>query len=119
MPINWSAALYSLEQDTFGRPVSFTSTAGNSFTGLKRGIYSSTEMDIALEDGSIITDQRTILDILDIDFPAGQLPVQDDTINIPAEPISGLPALGDFQVTDVYHNGGGEWTLQLKKIMTA
>ena len=47
------------------------------------------------------------------------MPVQGDQINIPAEPMSGLPALGGFEITNVYHNGGGEVTLELKALKVA
>jgi hypothetical protein len=71
-------------------------------------------LNMILEDGSILTDQQTILDIRASEFSV--LPVQGDQINIPSEPISGLPTLGDFQITNVFHNGGGETTLELKRI---
>jgi hypothetical protein len=112
--INFSTDLYGPCQDTFGRPVTFTSTKGNSFSGPARGIYRSDEINIVLENGSIITDQQTILDIKTDEFSV--LPVQDDTINIPFEPISGVPALGDFQIINLWHNGGGETTLVIRKI---
>jgi hypothetical protein len=70
-----------------------------------------------MEDGSLFSDQQTILDIRTDEFPT--LPVQADLINIPAEPVSGLPALGDFEITNVFHNGGGEVTLELKALVTA
>jgi hypothetical protein len=115
MAINMSKALYGPCQSAFGRPGIFTYAAGGSFTG--SGIYSSTEMELMLDDGSVISDQRTIFDIRAEDYPT--LPAQNDTVTIPAEPISGLPALGDFQITDVSHNGGGEITLQLRAIKSA
>lgn len=117
MAINMSTLVYSPCQDVYGRPVSFSSELGNSFSGFSRGIYSSDSINVILEDGSLFSDQRTILDIRTSEFST--LPVQGDTINIPAEPVSGLPALGNFQITDVSHNGGGEVTLTLKAIMVA
>jgi hypothetical protein len=115
MALNFDDLVYSPCQDLFGRPVTFTSTLGNSFNGAGRGIYDSSAITVALEDGSVMTDQQTILDIRESEFPL--LPVQDDTINIAADPLSGLPALGDFQITNVWNNGGGEITLQLRKIV--
>jgi hypothetical protein len=67
-----------------------------------------------MEDGSIFSDQQTILDIRTSEF--GTLPVQRDLVAIPAEPISGLPDLGTFEITNVFHNGGGEVTLELKQL---
>lgn len=117
MAVNMSTMVYSPCQTVFGRPVSFTSKLGNSFTGTGSGIYDSRSLNIVLEDGSIFSDQDTILDIRAVEFTV--LPVQGDRINIPAEPVAGLPALGDFEITDVSHNGGGEITLQLKAVMVA
>jgi hypothetical protein len=114
MAINMSEAVYSPCQGAFGRPVIFTSKTGDSYSGTGRGIYGSTEIDVGLEDGSILSDQRTILDIRTDEFTI--LPAQDDTVQIPAEPITGLPDLGSFQIIDTNNNGGGEITLVLRKI---
>jgi len=115
MAVNFSTMVYDPCQTVFGRSVSFVSKSGTSFTGVGRGIYNSQELNITLEDGSIASDQTTILDIRAAEFPV--LPVQGDTINIPADPDSGLPALGDFEIIDSNHNGGGEITLQLRLIV--
>jgi hypothetical protein len=112
-----STAVYDICQDQFGRPVTFTSTLGNSFSGPARGIYDSRTLNVVMEDGSIFSDQQTILDIRTDEFAT--LPIQQDRINIPVDPVSGLPALGDFEITNVFHNGGGEITLELKQIVTA
>jgi hypothetical protein len=113
MAINMSTLVYGPCQEVFGRPVNFSSTLGNSFSGANRGIYDSRTLNVLLEDGSILSDQQTILDIRTSEF--GVLPVQGDVIDIPPEPISGLPALGTYEITDVFHNGGGEVTLSLKR----
>jgi hypothetical protein len=115
MAMNMSELVYDICQDTFGRPVTFTSTLGNSFSGPGRGIYDSRTLNVVLEDGSIFSDQQTILDIRAAEFAT--LPVQSDQINIPLDPISGLPALGDYEITNVFHNGGGEVTLELKQLV--
>jgi hypothetical protein len=114
-PINMSVEVYAICQETFGRPAIFASTKGNSYSGTNRGIYKSDMMDVPLEDGSIFTQQCTILDIRAAEYPI--LPVQDDFVSIPAEPVSGLPDLGSFQIIDVFHNGGGEVTLQLRAVV--
>ena len=115
MAVNFSTMVYNPCQVVFGRPVTFTSRRGDSFTGVGRGIYESTTLNVGLEDGSILSDQQTILDIRTIEFPT--LPVQGDRIHIPYESLSGLPDLGDFEITNVYHNGGGEVTLELKGLV--
>jgi hypothetical protein len=117
MAVNMSTLVYSPCQIVFSRPVTFTSTLGNSFSGSARGIYDSRSIDVVLEDNSIISEQVTILDIRAVEYSV--LPVQGDLVNIPYEPASGLPALGDFEITDVFNNGGGEVTLTLKVIKTA
>lgn len=114
MAVNMSTLVYQHCQDIFGRPATFTSTLGNSFTGSGRGIYSTRPIDIALEDGSIFSDQQTIFDIRASEFSS--LPVQGDFLNIPYEPVSGLPALGSFKISDTDDNGGGEITLTLVKV---
>jgi hypothetical protein len=117
MAINMSTNVYLPCQNTFGRPAVFTSATGNSFSGTARGIYKSDEIDIPLEGGSILTTQSTILDIRTDEF-FGVLPNQDDTVALPAVPSIGLPDLGSFQIIDVFHNGGGEITLQLRAIVS-
>jgi hypothetical protein len=117
MAVNFSTDLYLIEQDTFGRPVTFTSKTGSSFSGQGRGIYDSDKLDFISENGTVVSDQQTILDIRAAEFPI--LPAQEDTINIPAEPITGLPALGDYEIIDLTDNGGGEVTLTLRKIVSA
>jgi hypothetical protein len=81
-----------------------------------RGIYDTAETDIAAEDGSVITDHRTILDILESEF--GTLPEQGDIVTIGADTNANEPALGDFEIINVWHDGAGETSLQLRKIMT-
>lgn len=115
MAVNMSIAVYLPCQDLFGREVTFASKLGNSYSGLNRGIFDSRSLNIVLEDGSIISDQDTILDIRTGEFPT--LPVQGDTINIPYDPIADLPTLGDFEIINVWNNGGGEITLQLRAIV--
>lgn len=113
MAIDFSSDLYAPCQDTFGRPANFS---GNGYTGPGRGIYQSDMLNVILEDGSIITNQQTIFDIRAAEFPT--LPVQEDIVDIPMDPASGIPALGQFQITDVWHNGGGEVTLQLRAVVS-
>ena len=114
MAVNMSTLVYSQCQTVFGRPVIFTSKLGNSYDGFGRGIYDSQTLDVSLEDGSLISDQQTILDIRTVEYPV--LPVQGDRVAIPYEPASGLPDLGTFEITDMWHNGGGEVTLALKRL---
>jgi hypothetical protein len=69
------------------------------------------------EEGNVMVEQQTILDIREDEYPT--LPVQGDTVAIPFEPASGLPDEGIFEVIKVTNNAGGEITLQLRKIVSA
>ena len=114
MAINFSPAVYQICQDTFGRPVAFT---GIGYSGPGRGIYESDKLETISEEGGVMVEQQTILDIREDEYPT--LPVQGDTVTIPAEPISGLPDEGTFQIIKVTNNSGGEVTLQLREIFSA
>ena len=84
-----------------------------------RGIYDTNEMDIIGIDGnSIVSDQRTELDILEDEFlDAGiATPVAGDRIDIPAD--NGLRARGLFEVVDRHDSGGGEITLIIRAVVT-
>jgi hypothetical protein len=93
----------------FARTVNFVQKSGGSFVG--RGVYSSQPYDVPTEDGLIFSDQRTILDILEVEYTT--LPVQGDSIEIPED--GTLPELGFFDIIDVDSNGGGELTLTIRK----
>lgn len=114
MAVNFSINVYEICQGTFGRPVTF---AGTGYSGANRGIYDSNKLETVMEEGNVIVEQQTILDIREDEFPT--LPVQGDTVAIPFEPISGLPDEGTFQIIKVTNDGGGEITLQLRKLVSA
>lgn len=106
MGIDFSTAVLVPNYNLFGRPVMFSFGSG-------RGIYSTVGIEIPAEDGSLISDQRTILDIREAEFAT--IPAQGDRLTIPAD--GNVPAAGDFEVTDVWSDGGGETTLALRKIV--
>jgi hypothetical protein len=118
MAVNFSTELYSPTQDMFGRPISVNPIASqpNGASYQNRGIYDTRSLNVVLDDNSILSDQQTILDIRALEYAVP--PQQQDRITIPVDPVSGLPALGDFEVTNVIDNGGGELTLELKKIVS-
>ena len=118
MPINWYDDLYSITQNAFGRPITVNPVASQpgQLSYPARGIYNSGLQNYLLEDASLMAEQQTIIDVEADEFTVP--PAQNDIITIPAEPVSGLAALGDFQVTSATHNGAGEITLQLKKIVS-
>jgi hypothetical protein len=116
--VNWYDSLYSLTQDTFSRTIIVNPVASQpgqpAYT--IRGIYNSGLQNFMLEDQSLMADQQTIVDVEEDDCP-GVPPAQNDIITIPNYPLTNLKALGDFEVTSATHNGAGEWTLQLKKVV--
>ncbi|HVG51163.1 MAG TPA: hypothetical protein VM867_05975 [Xanthobacteraceae bacterium] len=118
MAVNFSSLVYLPNYDMFARPVTVTPLASQpgapAYTN--RGIYDTRPIDVQAEDGSIISDQQTILDVRDAEFTT--VPEQLDRIFIPAD-VNGGPELGLFEVTDTEANGGGETTLSLRKVVTA
>ena len=117
MGVNFSTLVYLPCQDFFGRAVTITPLASQPAGGAyaARGIYDSGALTIQAEDQSIISDQRTVLDIRDVEFST--MPRQGDLIDIPADDMG--PALGQFEIIDSSSNGGGETTLTLRKIEPA
>lgn len=115
MPINFSTQVYLACFDTFARVISvapIASQAGQAAYAA-RGIFDTRDIDVVALDGSIISEQRTILDVRDVEF--GVVPIQGDQVTIPAD--SGLPDAGTWEVIDSARNGGGETTLTLRKVM--
>jgi hypothetical protein len=78
-----------------------------------RGIYSSQDIDVPAENEVIISDQRTIVDIIAKEFAVE--PVQFDRLTIPEDAENGDPALGEFEISDTEHDGYGEITLTVRK----
>jgi hypothetical protein len=117
--VNYSLMIYAPNFTQFARPVIFypvTSSPGvASFN--TRGIFHDGRLDVVLEDGSLYVNQETSLDILETDFAnAGMpLPQQFDRVVIPQDGPGGMIAEGEFEVTTVTRNGGGETNLILRK----
>jgi len=116
--INFSTLVYLPNYDTFARAIIITPRASQpgvpAYTA--RGIYDTRPVDVAAMDGAITSDQQTIVDIRDAEFPV--MPEQLDQVTIPADTDAGA-ALGTFEITDTESNGGGETTLVLRKVLTA
>lgn len=114
MAVDFSTLLLLPNFDMWAREVVITPLVSQpgapAYTA--RGIYDTTPLDISELDGiTIISDQKTILDVRDSEFTV--VPMQGDLVHIPAE--GNIPAQGDFEVTDGDANGGGETTLSLRK----
>jgi hypothetical protein len=117
MAVDFGIAVYAPNYAVWARPISVNpigSQPGMPGYG-GRGIYHTGPVNVLLEDGSLFSDQQTTLDVLEAEFAV--VPAQRDIISIPRDPVSGLPALPDYEVTDVSSNGGGETTLTLKKLV--
>ena len=112
MDVNFSNDVYLPNFEMWARPINVMPLIGTAYSA--RGIYHSDYLQFAGDGGSIISDQQTTLDIRDAEF--GALPGQGDQISIPQSP-SGMPALGTFEVINIWNNGGGETTLQLRKVL--
>jgi len=116
--VDFSTLVYLPNYDLFGRDVSITpsvSQGSGAAAYWARGIWDSRTINVPLDDNSFLTDQDTILDIRTREFATP--PVQGDHVHIPAD--GAVPAEGDFEIVNVWDNGGGEITLQLRAIKTA
>src|SRR5262245_35461638 len=118
MSVNFSTLVKLPCQDMFAVPITVNPIASRPGQPAyeNRGIYDSDATDVALEDGSIFSDQRTVLDVRDAEF--GDVPpMQGDRITIPFD-CNGAP-LGEFEVVDSSKDAGGETTLTLRKYEAA
>ena len=83
MAVNLDILLQSPIFDFWAVPCTFlplaSQPAAGSYPG--RGILNTYNLNVAAEDGSLFSDQRTILDIRDSEFAI--MPVQDDHVVIP------------------------------------
>jgi hypothetical protein len=105
--------------DTFAGPVMFTpvkSQPGKPAYSA-RGIFGTEPIDVLAEDSSIVSDQRTILDIREAEFTV--LPVQGDHVFLAANDFADqIMEDTNFEILDADTNGGGETTLSLRKLAT-
>lgn len=113
MSVPFSIELYKPTFDVFAVPITVTPFASqpNAPAYPARGIFNTYDIDVPALDGSLISEQRTILDIREAEFPV--LPVQLDHVTIPAD-CNGVN-LGEFEILSTSTNGGGMSTLQLRK----
>jgi hypothetical protein len=116
MAVNFDILMQSAVFDFYAIPVTFTplkSQPGQpAYAG--RGIFGTYDADVAGSDGSILTDQRTILDIRESEFAV--LPAQDDHCTIPLDS-NGMPR-GEYQIIDATSDGGGQTMLTIRKYET-
>lgn len=115
MAINFGTQVYGPAFNIFARPVTFTplvSQPGQPAYAA-RGVYGTEPIDVLAEGTSSFSDTRTILDIIEQEF--GVLPAQEDHVLIDA--YLDLPAIGSFEIIETKSNGGGEMTLDLRRLM--
>jgi hypothetical protein len=122
MAVDFSALDYAPNFDMWARTITVTPVVSAPGAGSyqMRGIYDTDELLVQGLDGvSIISDQKTIVDILESEFVNSgyALPVQGDIIDIPPE--NNIPACGPFEVVDRKDNGGGETTLVIRLLGVA
>jgi hypothetical protein len=115
--IDYSTSIYLPNYNLYARAIVVTPIASqpNVAAYSNRGIYNTEKLDVAAEDGSIVTEHRTYIDVREIEFDV--VPIQGDQVFIPADR-GAMGELGNFEVIDAWHNGGGETTLQLRAIKT-
>jgi len=120
MGVDYSTLILLPNYDLWARPVTIypLSSQGSAAPSYgARGIFDSDPFPVVAEDGSIIDDDKTILDIREAEFDVA-LPRQGDLVDIPADG-GETRAEGMFQIISAKTNGGGETTLTLKQWVTA
>lgn len=114
MSVNLDVLLQASIFDFWAIPVTFIPLAsqpgGPSYPA--RGIYNTWDIDVPTEDGLIVSDQRTLLDIRISEFDV--LPVQKDHVVIPFD--ANGRALGEYEIMDADDNSGGQLVLTIRKI---
>jgi hypothetical protein len=119
MALDFSTLVYLPNYDTFARAVTITPLASQPGAPAyaARGIYDTRPVDVQGMDGSIISDQQTILDVREAEFTV--VPEQLDRIYIGPDADAGNIGVGEYEVVDSETNGGGETTLIIRKVVTA
>ena len=110
MGVNFSELVYAPNFDVFSVPITVLPVGGAAYGS--RGILGTRAVDVIALDGSIFSDQQTILDILESEHAV--LPKQGDIITIPVD-CNGAPQ-GDWEIKDASTNGGGETTLVIRRV---
>lgn len=114
MGLDMSALVKLPAMDVFARPIDVTPIASQPGAGSyrARGYFGTNELEVAAEDGSVLTDQQTYLDIREVEFAIP--PRQRDIIDIPAD--GAVPAKGRFEVVSGTSDGGGLITLIIREL---
>lgn len=119
MGVDYSTLIYLPNYNQWARPVTFypimSQPGAPAYIG--RGIFGTVGIDIIALDASDVAEQKTILDILEAEFPI--LPIQQDRLYIGPDPTGMKAEAGTFEINATATNGGGETTLELRRIVTA
>jgi hypothetical protein len=113
--IDYSSVVYLPVYDLLARPVTFTPSASQPGQAAfaARGIFRTNDQPVVAEDGSVVSDQKTLLYIRDREFSV--LPAQGDVVDIGVD--GNAEARGQFEISDRSTNSGGETTLTLKALV--
>jgi hypothetical protein len=126
MGVDYSTDILLPNFNFWARPVTFypLASGGTDISPYSnRGIYDSRAIEYLGDGGVVIQDQETILDIREEEF--GTVPQQGDQVYIGPDNTGGIlgpgrsDTPGQFEIIDRKSNGGGEFTLTLRKIETA
>jgi hypothetical protein len=111
--VDFGSLVYAPNFEVWGRPVTITPLASQPTAPAysARGIFDTEDYEVPMEDGTIFSDQKPILDIVEAEFPV--LPRKGDRIDI-ADDAEG-PGPGSYVVVDASSNGV-ETTLNLRKL---
>ena len=117
MAVAFATVLYKPVFDFYAVPITVNPVASQPTSGSysARGILDTRAIDVVAMDGSIFSDSKVELDILETEFAV--LPLQNDRVTIPAD-CNGVNK-GEYEIIDTDSNGGGETTLTLRKWTTA
>jgi hypothetical protein len=119
MPVDFETILFLACQDTLAFNITVTplvSQPGQPAYG-RRAILNTREIMVQTDVGmAVLSDQETIADLLEGEYPIELL--QGDRINIAAQ--AALPAkwIGEYEVVSTSTNGAGQTTLVIRKFET-
>lgn len=102
----------------FGKPLTITPAVGSPYSA--QGIWTVRHVDLALDDGEMMTSRTLTMDVRLTDLPV--LPAQGDVVTLVADDQSLFDgsAIGDnvnFVIDDVNLDGGGAAKLILKRVI--
>ncbi|MGB8964748.1 MAG: hypothetical protein WCB99_03810 [Candidatus Cybelea sp.] len=107
MGLDWGLLTKAPQFDMFARPITVNGVAA-------RGIWHKDANEFFAEDGSIVIDNKTSIDILNSEFAV--TPRQGDMVEVPAD--GAVPAEASHTVLSSHDDGGGMTNLVLEQYIT-